>query len=57
MSIWGKHKRVLGHDRMYLTRDDGTLLGWVDELTGEIHVEAEAYLLEIRAWIADRGER
>lgn len=57
MSMIAERVRLYGNDRTVLMRDDGTELGWIDNLTGEIHTDSEQYLLEIRAWVADRGER
>lgn len=57
MGIIAKHVRRYGADRTEISREDGTKLGWVDNLTGEIYAEAEQFLLEIRTWIAERDEQ
>ena len=57
MTILATHVRRYGADRTEIARDDGTRLGWIDNVTGEVHAETEQFLLEIRTWIADRGER
>ena len=57
MSFTATRVRRYGADRTEVVRDDGTRLGWIDNLTGEVHAESEQYNLEIRTWIADRGER
>jgi hypothetical protein len=43
--------RRYGKERTYFVDDDGTTLGWVDGLTGEVHADAERARLAIEAWL------
>ena len=44
--------RRYGHDRTYFESDDGQDLGWVDNLTGEVHPESDEASALITAWLA-----
>lgn len=43
--------RRYGQDRTYLALDDGTQVGWIDNLSGEVHAKSDAHLVSISKWI------
>lgn len=53
MEIAASRWRKYGHDRTYLTdAETGTRLGYLDNLTGTLHVEADGALLDLETWMA-----
>lgn len=44
--------RRFGHDRTYLTREDDTPIGWIDNSTGEIHAASDELRAEVETWRA-----
>lgn len=52
MEIRGTLWRKYGHDRTYLTDEDGTRLGWIDNNTGALTVDGEEHRAALEAWAA-----
>lgn len=55
MSILATPWRRYGKDRTYLSQEDGTALGWVDNVTGAVHAESEEAALLITGWLGEAG--
>ncbi len=52
MNIVATPWRRYGKNRTYLAHEDGTALGWIDNLTGEVHTESDVAGAHIAAWVA-----
>jgi hypothetical protein len=53
MEIRGTPWRKYGHDRTYLKDEAGTRLGWVDNKTGKVTVDAEEHRASLETWVAN----
>lgn len=54
MNIVATQWRRYGKDRTYLAHEDGTALGWIDNLTGDVHAESDEARSVISDWMTAR---